>query len=90
MSRTVDFKVVASYGGGKRLVDRFGGEDAIGAGLGAKLVDELKAAKRADLAGKRREAVRALKRFERLASRVKDKEVRLALKRLSRTLKSQL
>ncbi|HSF35420.1 MAG TPA: ThuA domain-containing protein [Nocardioides sp.] len=90
VSRTVDFKVVASYGGGKRLVDRFGGEDAIGAGLGAKLVGELKAAKRADLAGKRREAVRALKRFERLASRVKDKEVRLALKRLSRTLKSQL
>ena len=36
------------------------------------------------------QALRSLKKFERLASRVKDKEVKLALKRLSRTLKSQL
>jgi PKD repeat protein/glucose/arabinose dehydrogenase len=90
VSQEVEFKVVATYGGGKRLVNRFGDEDAIGEGLGKKLVDELKAAKRADVADKRRDAVRSLKRFERLASRVKDKEVRLALKRLSRTLKSQL
>lgn len=89
-SRTVRFMVVATYGGGNRLVDRLADDGEIGAGLSKKLVAELKAAKRADVADERRRAVKALKRFERLASRVSDKEVRLALKRLSRTLKSQL
>lgn len=89
-SRTVRFMVVATYGGGNRLVNRLDDEGVIGAGLSKKLVAELKAAKRADVLDERRKAVKALKRFERLASRVSDKEVRLALKRLSRTLKSQL
>ncbi|MCY4727721.1 ThuA domain-containing protein [Nocardioides sp. STR2] len=90
VSRTVEFKVVASFGGGKQLVERFADDRVIGAKLGEKLVGELRAAKRANADGNRKEARRALKKFERLASRVKDKEVKLALKRLSRTLKSQL
>ncbi|MFC7725283.1 ThuA domain-containing protein [Nocardioides sp. GCM10028917] len=89
-SRTVNFMVVATYGGGKRLLTRLDDEGVIDSRLGEKLVGELKAAKRADVADEKREAVKALKKFERLASRVKDKEVKLALKRLSRTLKSQL
>ena len=87
---SLTFKVVASYGAGKKLVKRLDNEDAIGPKLAKKLKKELTAAKRADKADNDRQARKALKRFKKLASRVQDKEVKRGLKRLSRTLKSQL
>ncbi len=89
-SQTITFRVVAAYGGAKKLVNRLDDDNTIGAKLGAKLKQELKAAKRADKSGEEREARKALKRFKKLASKVDDKEARRALKHLSRTLKKQL
>ena len=82
--------VVRSYGKVKKLVNRLDDQGLVGPKLAKKLKKQLQAAKRADRRKDAGAAIRSLKRFERLASRVKDKEVRLALKRLSRTLKSQL
>lgn len=89
-SQTVTFRVVGSYGAGKKLVKRLVDEGLVGPKLAAKLKKELTSAKRAERRKDAGQALRSLKKFERLASRVKDKEVKLALKRLSRTLKSQL
>ena len=89
-STTVSFKVVASYGGAKKLVKRLEREDTIGAKLGTKLEVELKAAKSADKSKEKREARKALKRFKKLASRVDDAEAKRALKHLARTLRAQL
>jgi hypothetical protein len=89
-SQTVTFRVVGSYGSGKKLVNRLDDQGSVGPKLAAKLKKELTSAKRADRRKDAGQALRSLKTFERLASRVKDKEVKLALKRLSRTLKSQL
>ena len=44
-SRTVTFRVVATYGGAKKLVNRLDDENTVGAKLGTKLQQELKAAK---------------------------------------------
>jgi len=89
-SSTIGFKVVASYGGAKKLVKRLDREDTIGAKLGTKLKKELKAVKRADKSKEKGEARKALKRFTKLASKVDDAEARKALKHLARTLKKQL
>lgn len=89
-SQTVTFRVVGSYGAGKKLVKRLVDEGLVGPKLAAKLKQELTSAKRAERRKDAGQALGSLKTFERLASRVKDKEVKLALKRLSRTLKSQL
>jgi arabinoxylan arabinofuranohydrolase len=89
-SQTVTFRVVVSSGKVRKLINRLDDQGLVGPKLATKLKKQLQAAKRADRQKDAGEAVRSLKRFERLASRVKDKEVRLALKRLSRTLKSQL
>ncbi|QSF56523.1 ThuA domain-containing protein [Nocardioides sp. zg-1228] len=88
--QTITFKVVVSFKAGKKLVERLAEEGVVGPKLAVRLKQELKAAERADKRNQVGKALKSLKRFERLASRVKDKEVRLALKRLSRTLKSQL
>jgi len=89
-SQTVTFRVVGSYGSGKRLVKRLDDQGSVGPRLAAKLKKELASAGRAQRAKDPSRALASLKKFERLASRVDDKEVRLALKRLARTLKSQL
>ncbi|MCP3420983.1 ThuA domain-containing protein [Nocardioides pinisoli] len=90
-SQTVRFRVLApTHGKARKLVDRLDDEGAVGPRLATKLKKELKAAKQAEKRKDVREALRSLKRFSKLAKRVDDKEVRLALKRLSRTLKSQL
>ncbi|WP_299924526.1 ThuA domain-containing protein [uncultured Nocardioides sp.] len=90
-SQAVTFRVVVrSYGKVKKLVNRLDDQGLVGPKLAKKLKKQLQAANRADRRKDAGQAVRSLKRFERLASRVGDKEVRLALKRLSRTLKSQL
>ncbi|MBL0747088.1 ThuA domain-containing protein [Nocardioides baculatus] len=89
-SSTIGFKVVASYGGAKKLVKRLDREDTIGAKLGTKLKKELKAVKRADKSKEKGEARKAIKRFTKLASKVDDAEARKALKHLARTLKKQL
>lgn len=90
-SVTTTFRVlVPSHGKARKLVDRLDDEGAIGPRLAKQLKKELTTAKRADRRKDVEQAVRALKRFTRLAKRADDKEVRLALKRLSRTLQSQL
>ena len=90
-SSTVRFRVKdPSYGKSRKLVDRLDDEGTIGPRLAKKLDKQLQAAKRADRRNDAREVLRALKGFDKLTKRVDDKEVKLALKRLSRTLKSQL
>jgi sugar phosphate isomerase/epimerase len=90
-SLTIRFRALApSYGKAHKLLDRLDDEGAIGPKLGKKLTNQLDAARRTDGRNDARGALRSLKRFAKLTKRVDDKEVRLALKRLSRTLKSQL
>ena len=89
-SETITFRVVATTGGAKKLINRLVEDGTVGEKRGAKLKQELKAAKRADRSGSEREARQALKRFKKLASKVTDKEAKRALKHLSRTLKKQL
>ena len=89
-SENVSFKVVAAYGGGRKLIDRLGDEKKIGAALVTKLRKELAAAERADRRGDLPRARRAFKRFQRLVSRVKDAGARAALTHLARRLKAQL
>jgi hypothetical protein len=90
LTRTVTFEVVATYAGGKRLVKRLDDENKVSAKLGKQLKKELRAAKRAAKRGDESQARSALKRFKALASSVKDKEAKIALKHLARQLKAQL
>ena len=89
-SESIIFTVVATYGGAKKLVNRLDDEGLVGAKLGTKLKQELKAAKSADKSDDERQARKALKRFKKLASLVGDDEARRALKHLSLALKAQL
>ncbi|WP_318151975.1 ThuA domain-containing protein [Nocardioides hwasunensis] len=83
---TLTFEVVANNGAAKRLVKRLVGDKVVGPKLGAKLTKELRTAKRANPS----QALKALKRFEKLTKRVKDTEARAALRTLARALKAQL
>ncbi|WP_246850470.1 ThuA domain-containing protein [Nocardioides xinjiangensis] len=85
-TRTLTFTVVASFGSGKRLVDRLDDEGSVGPKLAKKLKKELRIARKAGS----QKAVKALKRFERLAKRVEDEEARTALQHLARAMKAQL
>jgi PKD repeat protein/glucose/arabinose dehydrogenase len=88
---TITFRVLTpSYGKARKLVDRLDDDGAIGPKLAKRLEKQLAAARRADRRKDAEQALRALTRFTKLAKRADHKEVRLALKRLSRTLKSQL
>ena len=91
-SQTVTFRVVASYGGGKKLVNRLDDERPRRpeARREAEEGAEGRQARRHGARTRRQAltAAQALRAGSRRAS--KDKEVKLALKHLSRTLKSQL
>lgn len=89
-TRTVTFKVVATYAGGRALVDRLDRENRIGARLAGKLESALITAQRADGRGDLRQAGQALTRFRVLASGIRSTVVRTALTDLARRLDAQL
>ncbi|MFB9315816.1 ThuA domain-containing protein [Nocardioides plantarum] len=89
-TRTITFKVVATYSGARALVDRLDKENKVGAAAADKMVVELKAAERADKRGDAREATQALTRFQRLAQAVAHTTARGALVDLARQLKAQV
>ncbi|QDH10819.1 DUF1349 domain-containing protein [Nocardioides dongxiaopingii] len=89
-ARTITFRVVATYAGGKQLVNRLDRENKVSAQLGKKLKNELTAAQRADKRGDVREARQALTRFRSLATGVGNAPAKAALTDLARQLRNQL
>ena len=68
-TRTVTFRVVATYAGAKQLVKRLDRENTISARLASSLTTAMNDAQRADRRGQERQARQALTRFQSLAAR---------------------
>lgn len=88
--RTVAFKVVASYAGGRLLVDRLDRENKVGARLATRLRNALSTAQLADRRGNDRKAGQALTQVRVLASGVRNAQAKAALVDLTRRLRAQL
>jgi PKD repeat protein len=89
-SRTITFRVVATYAGAKQLVNRLDQENKIGTPLGKQLKQQLNAAQKADKQGKVGQARQALNAFSNLAKGVRNAQARSALTDAARQLKAQL
>ena len=89
-TRTITFQVVATYSGGRALVDRLDKENKVGAAAADKMIAELKVAERADKRGQASQAGESLKRFQRLAQAVGNTTARGALVDLARQLRAQV
>ena len=89
-SENIQFKIIATYGGGKQLVNRLDDEGTVGPKLAKKLVKQLTIAKRFQMNDKERQAKKALNRFKKLAVRgVDDRDAKVALKDLANELKKR-
>ncbi|MQW74974.1 DUF1349 domain-containing protein [Nocardioides sp. dk4132] len=89
-TRTVTFRVVATYAGAKQLVKRLDRENTISARLATSLTTAMNAAQRADRRGQERQARQALTRFQSLATGVRNAPAKAALTDVARQLKKQL
>ncbi|WP_243731726.1 ThuA domain-containing protein [Nocardioides ochotonae] len=89
-TRTITFRVVATYAGAKQLVKRLDRENTIGARLATSLTTAMNAAQRADRRGQERQARQALTRFQSLAAGVRKAPAKAALTDVARQLKKQL
>ncbi|MDZ5619741.1 ThuA domain-containing protein [Nocardioides sp. HM23] len=84
------FHVVASYAGGRKLVNRLAGEDRLEDAVAQEMRGLLTAAQRADDQGEERQARLTLRAFTELAGHASDPPARVALRDLSQVLRSQL